>query len=73
MEIYKAIGVRDWETHRVILGSVGVDYPNPFESQEESITVEDIRRRSLGDRYNDVVDIGDPEISDGFGYEVEHA
>jgi hypothetical protein len=48
MEIYKAVAVRDWETHRVIFGAQGADLPNPFEDAGEiPKTAEDIRREAL--------------------------
>ena len=69
IEVYKAIGIRDWETHRVIFGAAGGDLPNPYEQQSEPVTVDDIRRRASGDRHNDIADMNDPEVY--FEYEVE--
>jgi hypothetical protein len=70
IEIYKAIGIRDWETHRVIFGAAGGDLPNPYESKSESLTGDDIKRRASGDRHNDIADMNDMDIH--FDYEVEH-
>ena len=55
---------------RIVFPAAGGDLPNPFESQEETLTVEDVRRRALGDRYNDIIDI--PEEESMFGYRVEN-
>jgi len=73
-EVYKSIALRDWETHRAVFGAAGVDLPNPFKESEEHLTVDDIRRRALGDTHNDVVDMSiefGPD-SPQFGYEVEN-
>ena len=67
MECYRAIGTRDWEMQRIIFAAAGGDLPNPFSSKEESLTVEDIRKRASGDRYNDIVDMRDSEVT--FDYE----
>jgi hypothetical protein len=67
MESYKAIGMRDWEMQRVVFAAAGAELPNPFSSQEESLTVDDIRKRASGDKYNDIVDMRDSEIT--FDYE----
>lgn len=69
IEIYKAIGIREWETHRVIFGAAGGDLPNPYESKSESLTVDDIRKRAAGDSHNDIADLSDMDIY--FDYEVE--
>lgn len=69
MLLYKELGIKDWELQRVIFGAAGGELPKPFEDPEESLTVDDIRRRASGDKYNDLVDIDDPEIM--FDYEVE--
>ncbi len=52
---------------RIVFAAAGGDLPNPFESQEETLTVDDIRKRASGDKYNDIVDMRDSEIM--FDYE----
>jgi len=69
MLLYKEVGLRDWELQRIIFGAAGADLPNPFEGPKDRLTVEDIRRRAMGDGHNDVIDMNDPEIQ--FEYEVE--
>jgi len=70
MEIYKAVAVRDWETHRVIFGAQGADLPNPFDDADDGEapkTAADVRREAL---------FGEDLTFEGelsFGYEVENA
>ena len=64
------MGTRDWEMQRIVFAAAGGDLPNPFESEEESLTGDDIKRRALGDTHNDIVDMNDPEVM--FDYEVEN-
>ena len=71
VEAFRSIALRDWELQRVIFATQGGDLPKPFEDDDESQTVEDIRRRAMGDAYNDIVDVAVEGGDSFFDYEVQ--
>jgi hypothetical protein len=77
-ELDKSIAQTEWRLQRVIAATVGAELPDPY--GEASITVDDVRRRAMGDDpdHNDIVGLqGEIAAQEGFGlglglgYEVQ--